>query len=111
MPIAAGKLDRRIFIDALSKARDARGGVVESWTELSPVTGIWAELEPIDSAEKFASDKLRTVETYDATIRWRAGITTEHRVRYAAKEFDILTITEVGRREGLKLRLVHGLRS
>lgn len=98
----AGRLDRRVSILALTEGQDDYGGVTEIW---SPLTSVWARWLPGAGSERFAA-----ASTYAETqgrfhIRWRSDITPQHRVAWDGKEFDILDVVEIGRREGLELRV------
>jgi SPP1 family predicted phage head-tail adaptor len=98
----AGKLDRRITIQGVSLADDGYGGQVETW---STVATPWAQFLPGGGNEKFASAQVYAETQARFRIRWRAGITPTNRVVFDGKTWDVLAVDEIGRREGLELRV------
>ena len=103
----AGKLDRRIRIEAATLV-DNGYGTVEQW---APFATVWAQYIP--SAGKEAREQMGEAATLPATfvIRWSsktAQITPgKHRVRFPNADdgqvYDIKSAAEVKRREEIHL--------
>ena len=112
----AGAMDRSIRLQQATETRDSRGGVLKVWpdatlTSVPRNVEVWAKVQPVRTDETFASAQLRGVELCDFGVRYRCDVTTAWRIVYGGKTYDILSIVEVGRREGLTLRGAHGMRA
>lgn len=99
----AGKLDRRIGLYQVTETRTASGALSEAWTLLAET---WAEVRfPVTGQDELYMADQQTARTRaDFYIRWRSGLTEKIKVRYDAQDYDILTITEEGRRNFLLLK-------
>lgn len=98
--IPAGRLDRRITISRRTTTQDALGGVVETW---SPLCTVWAACRPLTGREYFAAMQVNAEIAMEFTIRWREGITPLDRVTFDGRDYDVVHVAEIGRREGLLL--------
>ncbi|RMD51895.1 head-tail adaptor protein [Candidatus Parcubacteria bacterium] len=99
MALAAGRLDRKISIEKPTVTQDANSGeVTHTWTLVQKV---WAQVTPIRSKEKFLFPRELGVLTNKFTIRYLSGIDETYRIVYDGKNWDILSIEEIGRNEGL----------
>lgn len=107
MPIAAGKLDRRITIQARTTTRGTAGSAVVSYADEAT---IWAERVDLTGGKLRASAALRADASQVFRIRYRPTLTEQHRIRYNGRSYDILQIDEEGRREGMlvQARFVEG---
>ncbi|EKE68694.1 phage head closure protein [Oceanibaculum indicum] len=105
MALQAGKLDRRLRIERKAVSRDAYLAEVVSWQEVATV---WASKRDLSGREFFAADAVQSEVTTEITIRWRAGIGPELRLVLDGAAYDIESVTEIGRREGLLLRCTRG---
>ena len=101
-PINPGKLRHRISI--LYKdtgARDADGYPVEEWRELFKT---WASFEAISGREYFAAAAVQAEQQVRFTMRYRAEITTDKRILFDGKEYDIKAVIDKdGRKEYLQV--------
>lgn len=90
----AGKLDRRITIQAKSVTTSARGEQIETWADVATV---WAQARPNRGAERFST--MQNVGTAVMTfhLRYRSDVTVLHRISYDGKLWDILDVREIGR--------------
>lgn len=99
----AGKLDRIIDIQRLSRTVDDYGTETEAW---APVATLRAQLVQ-SSTEEFMSSFGSSAETAAVfRIRYRDDLLTSDRVTYWGQSYDVKEIKELGRREGLDLRCV-----
>lgn len=96
-----GKLDRRITIQRKAESKDSSGGAVTTWKDLSKV---WASKADQGGREFRAAGTLLSETDSVVTIRHFTGLTTADRINYGGKNFDILSIGEIGRREGMILQ-------
>lgn len=96
----AGKLDRRITIEDLQKTPDGAGGYTENWVTLATV---WAEKRKQSGEEALRAGSVVPAETVIFRTRFRSDVTTEARIKHEGETYNITSIREIGRREGLEL--------
>lgn len=99
----AGKLDRRITIRRATVAADAMNEPVETWADH---LCIWAAKRDVSDRERLQAAEYGATITARFTIRWSAsssGIGPKDRISYGGREYDILGIKEIGRREHLEI--------
>ncbi|WP_404404884.1 phage head closure protein [Pelagibacterium halotolerans] len=97
----AGKLDRTITLQSYESTVDDYGTPVEDWTDFAKLRAQIVQ----QSTEEF-------IETYGQTdksvmifrTRYKAGVTTEHRVMFGGDPYNIREIKEIGRHRGLEIR-------
>lgn len=96
----AGELDRTIELQSATTSPNSFGEPVETWTTYVTLA---ARVTPQRGNERFAAHQIigRAVTTF--RVRYRAGVTIEHRIRYDSRDWDIHDVREVGRREGLEI--------
>jgi head-tail adaptor len=87
----AGKLDREILIERLTKTIDAYGTPVETWATFATLR---AELTE------------ESVTEFIFKTRFIDGITVLDRVNYADTPHNIKELKETGRRRGLEIHTV-----
>jgi head-tail adaptor len=113
----AGELDRHIDIERKTVSQDEYGGEVETWTKL--VARRAAGVKPLRGDERFVARQFVAKQHVEFVIRWAptlAGLTPLDRIVYpptdatsppteppADQIFDIVEVSELGRREGLKI--------
>jgi head-tail adaptor len=97
----AGKLDRSITIQRNVESKSSTGAVTSAWTNLA--TALRAE--KVDGAIDETARTFGEAERIAMTFRIRfVDVTTADRVIYEGAAFDLVGITEIGRRRGLELR-------
>lgn len=97
----AGKLDRRITIIGKTISRDDYGAEIVSWATRETV---WARYLPGGGNERFAAAQVYAETQGRFQIRWRTDVTTDNRILFDGKEWDILDVCELGRREGIEMK-------
>ena len=103
----AGKLNRRVTIEAPGTAQDSVGQLVQTW---STVAEVWAAIRPLAGRELMLAKSVEAEITHTVTIRYRSGITTGHRLLFGARVFNITAVidrAEAGRY--LELSCTEGL--
>lgn len=103
MQIRAGQLDRRIRLLRPAGAANSFGENIPSFVDDATV---YARLVPIPNSgnEKFVSaDQHSAVQRVVFEIRYRPGVGPKWRVVYDGSEYDVEDVSELGRREGLRL--------
>lgn len=101
-----GNLRQLVTIQSATQARDAVGGVTETW---SNVATVWANVKPLmylSGIEALSDVKGReTINTsYNVTIRFRTDVTEQHRLVWGTTVLDIRRVLDTdGRRQWLEL--------
>jgi len=119
----AGRLRKRITIEAVMETRDAYGEPAETWSAyqgallateagvtLTTEAGVeltvgtttgtyWADVIPISGREYFTAKSVHADVTHKFRIRYQSGITPKHRISYDSRVFDIRDVIDVDARK------------
>lgn len=101
-------LDRRITLQRATTAQDETGQEVQTWANLIP-TGdgkIWSKWRPASARETLASAEVAAAITDIFDIRFDsawADLNAKDRLLYNGKTYDIASVVEIDRREGLRI--------
>jgi head-tail adaptor len=92
----AGRLRRRLTLEARVAEPDGSGGFEAGWAALGL---LWAELEPLGGGESFAGGRPRPRQRYRIVVRgapWGAPSRprADQRFRERPRVFDILSVAE-----------------
>lgn len=96
----AEKMDRRIAIQRATAVRNEFGEDILTWATLAEV---WAAVEPVSDGERWRAAEVAAHVTTRFRIRWGWDVTVQDRVLYDGREYDIVGVKEIGRREGQEL--------
>lgn len=88
-----GELNRRIEVLQFFVERDEYGGEDGKWR---PVGRVWAKIEPVSGTEFLTGQQVSAETVTQITVRFYAGLTVMHRIRYGDKEYEIIGITDDG---------------
>ncbi|OAF13926.1 phage head closure protein [Bradyrhizobium neotropicale] len=97
----AGNLDRVIQIQAIAMtAPDLYGAAAPTWTTIATMRAqlLQHATDDKEGARGHTTDIVRTFR-----IRWLDGVSLENRVTYDGRQYQIVSIKELGRRRGLDL--------
>ena len=98
--IRAGQLDRRITLQHETESQDATGEPIKTW---AAVDTVWAQYVPLRGAELFGAKQLRAEADSKFRIRYRSDVTPENRIVWGGRNWDIVSVSEIGRQEGLDI--------
>lgn len=98
MVVRAGLLDRRVTLERRVEVVDPSGQPVVTWV---PLATVWARVEPLGGRENFGAQQFVATGDLRFTVRWRSDVTPLHRVIYGGVPYDVVSVAEEGRREGL----------
>ena len=90
----AGKLDRRITIQAKTVSQSSSGEPQETWADVATV---WAQARPNRGAERFATIQNVGSAVMTFHIRYRDDLTVLNRISYDGKIWDIIDVRVIGR--------------
>jgi SPP1 family predicted phage head-tail adaptor len=96
----AGKLDRRITIQSVTEAQDNAGQPVQTDVLLATV---WAQVEALRGREPFQGDQFNAQQVTVFTIRYRDDVDATMQIIWEGEEYDVQSVKEIGRREGLEI--------
>jgi SPP1 family predicted phage head-tail adaptor len=94
-------LRNRITLQQKLITKDPEGIPMETWQD---IVTIWAAVEPLRGREYFQAATVQSQNMIRFTTRYRKGITSEMRILYDSKSYDIQSIIDVnGRHQQLEL--------
>ena len=102
----AGSMDRRIRIETAIKTRSASGQADRTWMLLDEV---WSKVTYNDGREGFGSNQFQATAELKFEIYYPSEIdpfptpSEDIRIVYEGREYDLLQVVEIGRREGLDI--------
>lgn len=105
----AGSLDRRITLLRAGIVTNEYGDEVDGFADLATV---WASVKPAPGTERLASAENAATAPTVITIRYSsmvADLTPRDRIEYpvgSGRTFDIKSVVELGRRDGLQIAAV-----
>lgn len=91
--IDAGPMRFRIEIQANTPTTTGKGEHVQSWTT---VTSRWASIAPASGQRFVASEQIRDQVSHKIVIRYYAGLTPRHRIKFGSRIFNILSVLDEG---------------
>lgn len=100
MILPIGKLDRRITLQGLTQTQGEYGELIDTWTDVATV---WANAYAGAGKEFVAARQVNAEVSMQFQIRWLAGVSATMRILYDGAYYDIVSLSEVGRRERLNI--------
>lgn len=97
----SGSMDRRVSLYHRVLTQNAQGEQVPSYP--SAYTTVWAEKLDQRAREYFAAQGTQAEATTRFRIRYRDDVLMTDRLVLGGVNYDIVQISEIGRREGLEL--------
>lgn len=102
--IDPGDRDRRIVILRASTVQDpGTGEQVETW---APLDTVWAAKKDVSDGERMKAAEVSAEISTRFTIRWSSAVSSvnpKDRVQYDGRTYDIYSVKEIGRQEGLEI--------
>lgn len=95
----AGKLRHKVTVQSVSEAKNAYGGMVDTWSDAFTT---WANVMPVGQKEFTAQDKLQTEITHKIHMRHDSNtstITPKHRIQFDGRTFDIQQVINLHERD------------
>lgn len=86
----------QVVIQEVTFVADGSGGQAETWT---PLATVWASIKPKIVKEVVFGQKLESRVQFDIFFRYLAGVTTDDRIIFGARTFQIkaaINIDELG---------------
>ncbi len=93
MGVKISELRHRIKFQHLTRIPDGQGGWEEQWDDFIPpnqtAPEVWAKITPISSRERMFSQQIQNTLTHRIVIRSFDGLTTEKRILFEGRIFQI----------------------
>lgn len=96
-------MDRRIRIERATEVDDDFGGKTKTWALLIEV---WAQVDFGTGNEARTDMEVKAEQRRTFKIRWLEGLTVTDRVVYESRNWEILDVAELGRRDGLEIAAI-----
>lgn len=93
-----GKLRHRVTFQYLTRTNDGQGGFSSAWNNLASLPTVWAEVTPSNTKERFFSETLQYQRSHKVVIRYRDDLTTEMRMIFDERIFQIKSIKRLDER-------------
>jgi len=88
-----GSLNKRIDIQAQTKASDGAGGFTTTWVSVLPSgTKIAAAIWPVSANEVIQAQAATMISTHRIRVRYRSVMRAGWRIVYGARSFNIVSI-------------------
>ena len=97
----AGELRNKIIVQAQAQTQDATGYPAKGWTDSHTA---YASIQPLTGREALVANQVYADASHLVTMRYQSGVTTNHRIKFGSRYFDIKQIQNIEER-GRELRL------
>lgn len=87
MGLRAGRLNKRVTIQQVTRTADGGGGYTEAWGTLATM---WARVTPTDGLERFEGQQTQGTLRYEVEIRHRTDVTSAMRLSYDSRSLYII---------------------
>jgi SPP1 family predicted phage head-tail adaptor len=91
IPGGIGSLRHRIELQELTLAQNTLKEDVPTYTTVATV---WARLENKSGRESFTAQQVNATSVAKFTIRYYAGLTTRHRIKFGTRTFNIFDVND-----------------
>lgn len=85
----SGNLRKRITLQSETSTADNAGGYTLGWTN---VITVWGKIQPVSGQKVFTDGHLEGHVTHRVTLRYQSGITTDMRMTYNGRVFNIRAV-------------------
>jgi SPP1 family predicted phage head-tail adaptor len=90
-PANVGQMRERVAIYSQAQAVDVVGDITTTWTQ---VATCWARMEPLSANQVELAGRDDATRRYQMTVRYRTDITTNSRIMWRGRRFDVQGITD-----------------
>ena len=107
MSNSIGKMRYRVKVENPTNTRDSGGGLAQSYTTFS---NIYANIKPTNANSTYRQGIVTEKVTHEVTMRYMDNISTNSRVTYGTRNFNVRGIINVDERDRfLKLLCEEGV--
>ena len=90
-----GPLNKRVTIQTATESRDSHGDVAQTWATHATV---WAAIEPLSGSERIVAQQAEAFTTHRVRIRYLSTVTSDMRVLYGTRYFNIESVLNIDER-------------
>ncbi|OQY26233.1 MAG: hypothetical protein B6244_14135 [Candidatus Cloacimonetes bacterium 4572_55] len=98
-----GRLRHRLALQVETQSQGATGEVASSY---ATDTTVWGALSPVSGREMEQARQISEEITYKAVIRYYSSLTTEYRILYDSRVFEIANIQNFNERNIYQILLL-----
>jgi SPP1 family predicted phage head-tail adaptor len=91
----SGELRKRATLQTETQTPDGAGGYALAWADVATV---WVEIQPLSGSEVLAAGHLEGHVTHKVTLRYISGMTTDMRLLYGGRVFNVRSVMNVDER-------------
>lgn len=88
MALAAGRLNKRVTLQTVTRTTDTGGGGTDSW---GTTATLWAHIEELGGSEPFNGQQVASTLTHRVTLRYRS-VTPQQRLLYGSRVLKIVAV-------------------
>ena len=89
----AGKLNKKVTIEALISTTSTDGGSKQSWQPVAQ--DVWAAIEPLRGREWFEAGATQSEVDHRIRMRYRGGVDSSMRVVHKKRVFDVQYVIDI----------------
>ncbi len=101
--IPAGEFDRRVTILNPVEVRGTSGSVSKTWEVVARDVPCKVKINKGRESFDPAASRIIVVELYTFILRYRTDVTSETKIQYQGRDWDVETVVELGRREAIQV--------
>lgn len=88
----AGLLRHRVTLQAPPTGANIGGEIVAA--PPTEVGTYWAAVRPLGVSENVGQEQVRAIASHEVTMRYVAGVTTQHRILFGTRVLNIVSVTD-----------------
>jgi len=101
------RLKHRLTLQQEIRTPDDVGGYVRSWKDIAD---LWAEIMPVMGNERIVGNKIQSEITHKILLRYRDGISSDMRLIFEKRAFNIRSVINVSEdRDVIELLVIEGM--
>ena len=90
-----GELRKRVTVQTETQSTDGAGGYILGWTTFA---NVWANIKPLTGREIFVASHLEGHVTHHVQMRYLSGVTSDMRLSYNSRLFNIQAVLNTDER-------------
>lgn len=86
-----GAMRERVTLYAQTQTVSTAGDITTTWAELAT---FWARVQPLSATQIMLAGRDDAVRRYEMTIRYRSDVSTNSRIMWRGRRFDVTGVTD-----------------
>lgn len=91
----AGQLRHRLAVQKATESQSSSGEITVEWSILN---WTWGQIVPLSGRELDAARQIKSEATHEIRLRYDSGLTSEHRLLFGSRVFEINAVLNVDER-------------